>query len=318
MNPIPPTLFQLGPFQVRWYGVLIMTGVALGAYFSSLLARKRGLNPDHVWSALIVAVIMAILGARLYHVLSTPAGCPPDATFPCGWPYYRHHFFEAFAIWKTGGFQGLGIYGAIVGGALGVITYALWNRLRPLVWLDIGAPGLAFGQFIGRWGNFINQELYGPPTGSDWYGLRINPDLPHQVLPPGTDYSTRFHPTFLYESLWSLLVFLILYSAEYFAYVQPRSERRIFTFFHNFLYQKLRDGDIFLGYIILYPLGRFFVEFFRPDAWTLGRLATAQWVAIASMAGGLLLLVLRHIFWVREDGEERDKEQSSVEELAAE
>jgi phosphatidylglycerol:prolipoprotein diacylglycerol transferase len=294
MNFINPIIFQLGPFQVRWYGVLIMTGVALGAYFSSRLARKRGMDPDHVWSALIVAVVMAILGARLYHVLSTPADCPPNATFPCGWPYYQHHFLEAFAVWKTGGFQGLGIYGAIVGGALGVIAYSLWNRLNPLVWLDVAAPGLAFGQFVGRWGNFINQELYGPPTGSNWFGLKINPDLPHQPLPPGTGYTTRFHPTFLYESLWCLLVFLILYNV------------------YSRLPDKLRDGDVFLGYIILYPLGRFFVEFFRPDAWTIGGLATAQWIAIGCVVGGLVVLALRHIFWDRDAEEQQETVGESV------
>lgn len=283
MNPINPILFKLGPFQVRWYGVLIMTGVALGAYFATRLARKRDLNSDHVWGGLIVAVVMAILGARLYHVFSTPAGCPPDASFPCGWPYYKDHFFEAFAVWKTGGFQGLGIYGAIVGGVIGVTIYALWNKLNPLVWLDLGAPGLAFGQFIGRWGNFINQELYGPPTGSGWFGVKINPDLPHQPLPAGTDYSTRFHPTFLYESLWCLLAFLILYNV------------------HARLAHKLRNGDILLGYLILYPLGRFFVEFFRPDAWTMGTLATAQWIALGLIAASTVTLVLRHIFWNRQE-----------------
>jgi phosphatidylglycerol:prolipoprotein diacylglycerol transferase len=284
MNPINPIIFRLGPFEVRWYGVLIMTGVALGAYFASRLARKRGLNTEHVWNGLIVAVVMAILGARLYHVFSTPAGCPPNATFPCGWPYYQSHFLEAFAIWKTGGFQGLGIYGAIAGGILGVSIYAWWQRLNPLVWLDLGAPGLAFGQFVGRWGNFINQELYGPPTGSTWFGVKINPDLPHQALPPGTDYTTRFHPTFLYESLWCLLVFLILYNV------------------HARLPRKLRNGDVLLGYIILYPLGRFFIEFFRPDAWTMGGLATAQWIAVGCGVGGLAILVLRHIFWDRSQG----------------
>jgi phosphatidylglycerol:prolipoprotein diacylglycerol transferase len=283
MNPINPILFELGPFQVRWYGVLIMTGVALGAYFATRLARKRGLNPDHVWGGLIVAVVMAILGARLYHVFSTPAGCPPDATFACGWPYYKDHFFEAFAVWKTGGFQGLGIYGAIVGGVLGVTIYALWNKLNPLVWLDLGAPGLAFGQFVGRWGNFINQELYGPPTGSGWFGVKINPNLPHQPLPAGTDYNTRFHPTFLYESLWCLLTFVILYNV------------------HARLAHKLRDGDVLLGYLILYPLGRFFVEFFRPDAWTIGTLATAQWIALGLIAASTVTLVLRHIFWNRQE-----------------
>jgi phosphatidylglycerol:prolipoprotein diacylglycerol transferase len=285
MNPINPIIFQLGPFQVRWYGVLIMTGVALGAYFATRLARKRGLDPDHVWGGLMVAVVMAIVGARLYHVFSTPADCPVDATFACGWPYYKHHFLEAFAVWKTGGFQGLGIYGAIVGGILGVTIYAWWNKLNPLVWLDLGAPGLAFGQFIGRWGNFINQELYGPPTGSSWYGIKINPNLPHQALPPGTDYNTRFHPTFLYESLWSLVVFIILYNV------------------HARLRHRLRNGDVLLGYLILYPLGRFFVEFFRPDAWTIGGLATAQWIAIGLIVSASTALFLRHRFWNREAAE---------------
>ncbi len=283
MNPIHPIIFQLGPFQVRWYGVLIMLGVAGGTYLASRLARRRGLNPDYAWEGVIVAVVVAILGARLYHVFSTPADCPPNATFPCGWPYYRHHFLEAFAVWKYGGFQGLGIYGAIVGGILGVTIYAWWRKLNPLVWLDLGAPGLAFGQFVGRWGNFINQELYGPPTGSNWFGIRINPDLPHQPLPPGTDYTTRFHPTFLYESLWCLVVFLILYNL------------------HARLPHRLRNGDVVLGYLILYPLGRFFVEMFRPDAWTIGSLATAQWIAIGCVVGGSAILALRHLFWKREE-----------------
>lgn len=283
MNPINPVIFQLAPFQVRWYGVLIMIGVALGTYLAGRLARRRGLNPDYAWEGVMVAVVIAILGARLYHVFSTPADCPPNATFPCGWPYYRHHFLEAFAVWKHGGFQGLGIYGAIVGGIIGVTIYAWWRKLNPLVWLDLGAPGLAFGQFVGRWGNFINQELYGPPTGSDRFGIRINPNLPHQPLPPGTDYTTRFHPTFLYESLWCLVVFGVLYSL------------------HARLPHRLRNGDVTLGYLILYPLGRFFVEMFRPDAWTIGSLATAQWIAIGCVVGGSIVLALRHLFWKREE-----------------
>ena len=249
MNPINPIIVSIGRFEVRWYGVLIMVGVALGAYFAAQLAKKRGLNPDHIWSALIVAVLMGILGARLYHVFSTPAGCPPDANFACGWPYYRTHFFEAFAIWKSGGFQGLGIYGAILGGILGVTAYSLWNHLKPLVWLDMGAAGLAFGQFVGRWGNFINQELYGPPTGSDWFGLKLNPLLPHQE-PPGKRYDLLYHPTFLYESLWSLGVFLILYN-DLFGYRRvcfvPLVGRRrrlivLFVYAHDFRSDLILDS----------------------------------------------------------------------------
>jgi len=281
MNHLPPTILQLGPFEVRWYGVLIMLGVVLGAWWGTRLARRRGLDPEHIWGMLILAVILAILGARLYHVFSTPAGCPADANYACGWPYYKHHFLDAFALWKYGGFQGLGIYGAIAGGVLGVLIYCLWNRLDPLTWLDIGGVGLAFGQFVGRWGNFVNQELYGPPTGSAWFGLRINPKLPHQGLPAGTTYDTLFHPTFLYESLWCLVVFIVLYLS----YVR--------------LERWLRKGDIIVAYVALYSLGRFFVEFFRPDAWKIGALATAQWIALGSMAAGAALIALRHLFWKR-------------------
>jgi phosphatidylglycerol:prolipoprotein diacylglycerol transferase len=295
MNPINPIIFQLGPFEVRWYGVLIMTGVALGAYFSSRLARKRGLNPDHVWNALILAVVIAIVGARLYHVFSIPEGCTPDT--PCGWYWYREHPLDAIAFWK-GGFQGLGIYGAIVGGILGVVVYAWWNKLNPLVWLDIGAPGLAFGQFVGRWGNFINQELYGPPTGSDWYGLKLNPKYPHQPPPDGR-YDLLYHPTFLYESLWCLVVFLILYNV------------------HARLANRLRDGDVLLGYLILYPLGRFFIEYFRPDAWTMGGLATAQWIAIFCIVGGSMTIALRHIFWDREKMASKEEVELETEESVA-
>jgi phosphatidylglycerol:prolipoprotein diacylglycerol transferase len=162
---------------------------------------------------------------------------------------------------------------------LGVILYAWRAKLRPLQWLDYGAPGLVLGQAIGRWGNFINQELYGPPTGSSWWGLIIDPQnriAPYHDLityPP----DTLFHPTFLYESLWCVLVFvaLVVLSRKLKSWLLP--------------------GDILLGYIILYPLGRFFVEYLRPDAWLLGPLAAAQLFAILCVVGGTAVLAIRHI-----------------------
>jgi phosphatidylglycerol:prolipoprotein diacylglycerol transferase len=139
---------------------------------------------------------------------------------------------------------------------------------------------VALGQAIGRWGNFINQELYGPPTGSSWYGLRINPNLPNQP-PPGGRYDLLYHPTFLYESIWDLIVFVVLYTV------------------YSRLAGRLRNGDMIVGYIVLYSFGRFFVEMFRPDAWKEGGLATAQWIAIACVVLGSAVLVLRHVFWKR-------------------
>jgi len=267
--PLDPILIHLGPnFGIHWYGVLIVSGVMLGAVYAAWRARQDGANPDHVWNGLIAAIILGIIGARLYHVFSNPEGGM------VGWDYYRQHPAEILYIWHGG----LGIYGAVVGGILGVLLYAWRAGLRPLQWLDYGAPGLALGQFIGRWGNFINQELYGPPTNSSW-GLIIAPEyriVPYNDLatyPP----DTLFHPTFLYESLWCLLLFIVL------AVIAQK------------LKDRLLEGDIVLGYVIGYPLGRFFIEYFRPDAWMIGPLAAAQLFAIIFAVGGTALLIVRHV-----------------------
>jgi phosphatidylglycerol:prolipoprotein diacylglycerol transferase len=267
--PLDPMLIRFAPnFGIHWYGVLIVTGVLLGTVYASWRARLDDENPDHVWNALVAAIVLAIIGARLYHVFSEPAGGM------AGWSYYREHPIEALYIWQGG----LGIYGAIVGGLLGVVIYAWRNKLHPLQWLDYGAPGLALGQAIGRWGNFINQELYGPPTDLPW-GLIIDPL--HRIAPYNnlTTYppDTLFHPTFLYESLWCLLLFVTL------ALIAHKIKDR------------LLEGDLLLGYLIGYPLGRFFIEYLRPDAWMIGPIAAAQLFAILAVAGGVVVLVVRHV-----------------------
>jgi phosphatidylglycerol:prolipoprotein diacylglycerol transferase len=276
--PLDPILIHFGPnFGIHWYGLLIVTGVMLGAVYASWCAKQDDENPDHVWSALVIAIIVAIVGARLYHVFSEPEGGM------IGWSYYREHPIEILYIWQGG----LGIYGAVIGGIVGVLIYAWRAQLRPLQWLDYGAPGLALGQFIGRWGNFINQELYGPPTNSSW-GLIIDPV--YRIFPYNdlTTYppDTLFHPTFLYESLWCLLLFIVL------AVIAHR------------LKDWLVEGDILIGYIIGYPLGRFFIEYFRPDAWMIGPIAAAQLFAIICVVFGIAVLVVRHT-WARPTGPDR-------------
>jgi phosphatidylglycerol:prolipoprotein diacylglycerol transferase len=267
--PLDPILIHITPtFGIHWYGILIVTGVVLGASYASWRAKRDGEDPDHVWNALILAIILGIIGSRIYHVFSQPEGGM------VGWTYYREHPIEILYIWQGG----MGIYGAIVGGVLGVLVYAWRVRLRPLQWLDYGAPGLALGQAIGRWGNFVNQELYGPPTNASW-GLIIDPQYriaPYNDLtayPP----DTLFHPTFLYESVWCLLLFIAL------ALIAHRLKDR-----------KL-EGDVILGYIVGYPLGRFFIEYFRPDAWMIGPIAAAQLFAILCVVGGGALLIVRHV-----------------------
>jgi phosphatidylglycerol:prolipoprotein diacylglycerol transferase len=266
--PVDPILIHFTEtWGIHWYGVLIVSGVMLGALYAAWRASRNGDDPDHVWNALTIAIILGIIGARLYHVFSDPEGGM------VGWDYYRTHPIEILYIWQGG----LGIYGAIIGGLLGVVLYTWRAGLRPLKWLDYGAPGLALGQAIGRWGNFVNQELYGPPTDLPW-GLMIDPE--HRIVPYNNlekyPPDTLFHPTFLYESLWALLVFGVL------ALIAHKLEDR------------LKEGDILLGYLIGYPLGRFFLEYLRPDAWMIGPIAAAQLFAIIMVVAASAILIVRH------------------------
>jgi phosphatidylglycerol:prolipoprotein diacylglycerol transferase len=266
--PVDPILFEIGPLALHWYGLLIVTGIMLGATVARYLAKRDGKDPDIIWDMMMVVVLLGIVGARAYHVFSQPAGGL------LGWDYYKTHPLEAFAIWQGG----LGIYGAIAGGALGVVIFSAFRKLNVPRWLDFLSPAVAIGQSIGRWGNYINQELYGPPTDLPW-GLAI--DAEHRI-PPFTDLaeypaSVRFHPTFLYESLATLaLCILLIWAAD-----RWREERQ--------------PGDLFLGYLFGYAVIRFFIEYLRPDAWTMGALATAQWIAIGLGIVSVLALVGRRI-----------------------
>ncbi len=292
MNPV---LLKLGPFQVHWYGLLIVTGAVIAAWLATKEAKRRGEDPEHVWNMLTWCLILGIIGARLYHVFSTPTG-----NF-AGWSYYRENPIEIIAFWH-GGFRGLGIYGAVAGGVLAVVLYcALHNRsaaakqLPKLVlprWLDILTPGLLLAQAIGRMGNFINQELYGPATAKPW-AFHINPTFPCQE-PAGSPlacgvperltaearqwYATNgFHPTVFYEALWNVAGFLLLWVGG----------RKLAGW--------LRDGDVILAYMIWYGVGRFWVEMFRPDAWVMGALATAQWIGLGMVVVGIAGILFNHL-----------------------
>lgn len=267
--PFVPILIQITPtFGIHWYGILIVAGVLMGALYAAWRAKVEGEDPEHVWNMLVLAVLLAIVGARLYHVFSEPVGGM------VGWSYYRQHPIEILYIWQGG----LGIYGAIVGGIAGVLIYTWRSKLRPLQWLDYATPGLALGQTIGRWGNFVNQELYGPPTTLPW-GLVI--DAEHRIAPYNdlSQYplTTLFHPTFLYELLWCLVVFLGL------------------ALLAHYLGKRLLPGDILLSYLVGYPIGRFFIEYLRPDAWMMGSLAAAQVFAIICVVAAAAVLVVRHV-----------------------
>lgn len=262
----------IGPLPIRFYGMIIVLGAIVGGFVAAREARRRGENPDRIWDGLIYVVIAGIIGARLYHVLSTPAGCS-DSVPMCGWPWYRNHPIDALLIWNGG----LGIFGAIVGGALVLLVYVRRNKLSLSRYLDIAAPALIIGQAIGRWGNFVNQELYGPPTNLPW-GIPIDQIHRYGEYVDVSRYpidSTFFHPLFLYESMMNLLGFVVLALAA-------RKWRWV------------RDGDLILLYMIWYGIVRAIVESFRFDAWTISGIATAQWISIVLILAGSGLLVVRH------------------------
>lgn len=255
---------HLGPLYLRFYGVILVSGAMVGAYVATLEARRKGLNPDYVWDGLIWALVGGIVGARIYHVFTPPPSMVAQGFTTAA---YFADPIKILQVWNGG----LGIPGGIVGGMLGLWLYTRQAKLDFLTWVDIGAPALALAQAIGRWGNFINQELYGKPTDLPW-GIFIEP----QYRLPGYTEFERFHPTFLYESILNLLACLaLLWIARRFA-------------------GRLKLGDLFLCYLAMYPAIRFFMEFLRLDSSEFGNLNINQMLSlIAVIAGGIALLV-RH------------------------
>ena len=184
-----PIALQIGPLSIRWYGLLIATAVLLGTSLAHREAIRRGEDPDQLLNVIVLGVMSALVGARLYYVLFN-------------WGYYGPKPFKILAVWEGG----LAIHGGILGGALATAIYTVRKKLPMLIYMDIMAPSLVLGQAIGRWGNFFNQEAFGTPTNLPWK-LYIEP----YHRPPHLAAFEYFHPTFLYESLWDFGVFLILY-----------------------------------------------------------------------------------------------------------
>ncbi len=267
---IDPVAFELGPIQLHWYGIIIASAVLIAAVLGSRVAAWLGEDPDHAWSMLLVVMIAAIIGARLYHVVHM-------------WEHYLANPIEIPQIWNGG----LGIPGGVAGGALGVLLYTRPRGLNTLRWMDIAAPGLLLGQAIGRLGNFVNQELYGPPTslcGTEFppclpFGIPI--DATHRAGTPwdAVTYpveTTQFVPLFAYEMALNLVgVFVLLW-------VIRRYAPRLFA------------GDAVLMYIMWYGAVRTFLETFRVNNWTILGLPTATWIGIIGFVLAAGWFIYRH------------------------
>lgn len=238
IDPVAFTIPIGNGFPIYWYGIIVTLGIAVGAFWAGREIQRRGYNVDELYNALIVVIISGYFFARLTYVFLDVLGGGQYDTL-----------IDVLNV-RQGG---VNILGGFIGAAIVGWIYVRWRKLPFWDYADVAGPALLIAQSIGRWGNFINQELYGPPTDLPW-GIHI--DALHR-LPEYSDLTTypletRFHPTFLYESIWLFLGFLLL------------------VFLNNRYRGKWQAGALFGLFLIWWGFGRGIIEFFRPDQVTIG------------------------------------------------
>lgn len=280
-----PQGFNIGPLTIRFYAIIIIIGAILGAWLASKQAKRAGRNPEIILDILPWLLIGGILGARLWHVFTPSAS---NQAMGITTENYLRNPIEILKIWNGG----LGIPGGVIGGALTLIIYCKAKKLNFLEWADYIAPGLLIGQAVGRWGNFVNQEVYGGPSNLPW-AITIDP----LYRMPGFEQIAKYHPLFLYESLLNLL------AAGLLVLINRQWRKNLFT------------GDLFLIYLVLYPTIRFFLEFLRLDPSPVAGININQTSMLVVLVIAALLLVLRHTIWANGL---QVKEQKIADEVIAE
>jgi phosphatidylglycerol:prolipoprotein diacylglycerol transferase len=254
---INPVAFHLGPIPVNWYGLIIGFGILLAYLIAQREAVKLGLHEEFFADLLIWAVPIGILSARFYYVTMK-------------WDYYSQNPGQIIEIWNGG----IAIHGALIGA---FITAYIFTKKRNVSFLrvaDIAAPSILVGQIIGRWGNFMNQEAYGGPVTRSFLENLFLPNWIIEQMYIKED-GTYVHPTFLYESVWNIIGFIILIIA-----------RKL----------NWRRGEMFFFYLIWYSFGRFFIEGLRTDSlYLIGELRSAQVVSILAIAVGIIAIVYRRM-----------------------
>ncbi|WP_036478229.1 prolipoprotein diacylglyceryl transferase [Myxosarcina sp. GI1] len=255
-----PIIVEIGPLALRWYGLLIASAVLIGVSLSQYLAKRRGVDPELLADLAIWLVIGAIPCARLYYVLFK-------------WSDYSQRPQDIIAIWQGG----IAIHGAIIGGTIAGLIFARLKKVSIWQLSDLVVPSLILGQAIGRWGNFFNSEAFGRPTDLPWK-LYIPPaNRPLEYI--NYEY---FHPTFLYESLWNIGVFILL----------------LWLFFWGLKHKNsLKVGTLTFVYLIAYSCGRIWIEGLRTDSLMLGFLRVAQLISLAEITFGLIGLAW--LYWLK-------------------
>ncbi len=262
-----PQGIQIGPLFIRFYALFIITGALIAAWLASKLAEKDGQQSDTVWDLLPWLLIAGIIGARLWHVFTPSAS---NAAMGITTENYLKHPLQILEIWKGG----LGIPGGVIGGAIAMAIYCRKKKMHFGQWADYIAPGLLIAQGVGRWGNFVNQELYGSPSNLPW-AIKIDP----QYRLPGFEAVERFHPLFFYEFALNLIaagILLLLVNAN-------RKKRFLFK------------GDIFLLYLVFYPVIRFGLEFLRLDPSAVSGYNINQTVMGIVAISAIVALLVRHL-----------------------
>lgn len=241
--------FEIFDRPIYWYAIIIASGFLLAVYYGMKRSREFSLTEDNITGMLIVAAPLAIVCARLYYVIFE-------------FEQYKDDLLSILYIWNGG----IAIYGAIIGALIGVIIYCRFKKMKITKFLDIGALGLMIGQSVGRWGNFVNAEAYGGETDLLW---RM------EIYDAAARARICVHPTFLYESLWNALGFVILHFY---------SKRRKF------------NGEVFWLYVVWYGIGRAMIEGLRTDSlYFFGTgIRTSQALAIISALAAIVVIVYNY------------------------
>ncbi|MBE6571587.1 MAG: prolipoprotein diacylglyceryl transferase [Ruminococcaceae bacterium] len=260
MNIDPVVTPDSFPFEVRWYGLVIMLGMILGVIYSLRKAKMSCISTEDLLDYVLFAVPVGIICARLYYVLFNLSE--------------YHSIGEVFAIWNGG----LAIYGGIIGGFFTMLAVAKFKKMNFLSVIDCFAPGVMIGQILGRWGNFFNAEAYGalshisfPFIGDIATPIFENDYIFRMVIENDRVGTIAVHPTFLYESLWNVAGLLLI---------------------HFYFKNKKFNGEIALIYASWYGFGRFFIEGLRTDSLTQGAFRVSQMLALACVIAGITLIII--------------------------